>query len=120
MKKLLVLLMVLGLALPSHAGIKIKDVIGTWNYEVEVDGQALTGKLEFIKAEKGLDGKALTDNGEVYILDDIKIKEDNVLHFTLKIDGLLYEVDVTLVKDKFDGTVSNPETDAPITGEKIT
>lgn len=119
MKKLLVLLMVLGLTIPSHAGVKIKDVVGTWNYAVEVEGQTLTGKLEFIKAEKGLDGKALTDNGEVYILDDIKIKEDNVLHFTLKIDGLLYKVDVTIQKDKFDGTVSNPETEAPIKGEKI-
>jgi len=120
MKKLLVLLIVLGLGLPSHAGVKIKDVIGTWKYEVEVEGETLTGKLEFIKAEKGIDGKALTDRGEVYILDDIRIQEDNVLHFTLKIDGLLYKVDVTLLKDKFDGTVSNPENDAPIIGEKIT
>ena len=86
---------------------------------MEVDGQTLSGKLEFIKAEKGLDGKALTDNGEAYNLDDIKIKEDNVLHFTLKIDGIPYEVDVTIVKDKFDGTVSNTEGEAPITGEKI-
>lgn len=119
MKSLLVLLMVLGLALPSQAGVKIKDVIGTWKYEVEVEGQTLTGKLEFIKAEKGLDGKALAGNGEVYVLDDIRIQEDNVLHFTLKIDGLLYKVDVTIIKDKFDGIVSNPNNDAPIIGEKI-
>lgn len=112
--------MVLGLALPSYAGVKIKDVIGTWKYKVEVDGETLTGKLEFKKAEKGLAGEALTDNGEVYILDDIKIKEDNVLQFTLKINGLLHEVHVTLIKDKFDGTVSNPEGEAPIIGKKLT
>ncbi len=119
MKKLIVLLMVLGWALPSQAGVKIKDVIGTWKYVVEVDGQTLTGKLEFEKAEKGLTGEALTDNGEVYVLNDIAIKEDNVLQFTLKINGLLHKVHVTLLKDKFDGTISNPEGEAPIKGEKI-
>jgi hypothetical protein len=119
MKKLLLLIVVLGLTLPSFAGIKIKDVIGTWIYEVVSEGQILTGKLVFEKGNPGVAGKVYTDGGEVYVLEDIQIKEDNVLWFTLKIDGQEHRVSVTVQKDKFDGTVSNEERGFPITGEKI-
>ncbi len=119
MKKLLVLVMVLGIALPSFAGIKIKDVIGTWIYEVVSDGQILTGKIVFEKGNPGVAGKVFTDDGEVYVLDDIEIKEDNVLSFSLKINDQGYKVSVTVQKDKFDGTVSNEEGKAPISGGKI-
>ncbi len=119
MKKLLVLVMILGIALPSFAGIKIKDVIGTWIYEVVSDGQILTGKIVFEKGNPGVAGKVFTDDGEVYVLDDIEIKEDNVLSFSLKINDQGYKVSVTVQKDKFNGTVSNEERKAPISGEKI-
>jgi hypothetical protein len=119
MKKLLVLVMVLGLALPSFAGIKIKDVIGTWIYEVVSEGQILTGKIVFEKGNPGVAGRVFTDNGEVYDLEDIQIKEDNVLSFSLKINDQGHMVSVTVQKDKFDGTVSNEERKVPISGEKI-
>lgn len=113
--------MVLGLALPSFAGVKIKDVIGTWNYEVVTsDGQILTGKLEFEKGNPGVAGKAITAGGEVYVLDDIKIEEDNVLSFSLKINEELHQVLVTIEKNTFAGTVQNEEVKVPISGDKIT
>ncbi len=118
MKKLLVLVMVLGIALPSFAGIKIKDVIGTWIYEVVSEGQILTGKIVFEKGNPGVAGKVFTDDGEIYVLDDIEIKEDNVLSFSLKINDQGHKVS-TVLKDKFDGTVGNEEGKAPISGEKI-
>ena len=43
MKKLLTLVFVLGIVLPAFAGVKIKDVIGTWKYEVVVDSNTLKG-----------------------------------------------------------------------------
>jgi ribosomal protein L35AE/L33A len=119
MKKLLVLVMVLGIALPSFAGVKIKDVIGTWKYEVKSEGQILTGKIVFEKGKPGVVGKVFTNNGEVYVLEDIQIKEDNVLSFSLKINDQGHKVSVTLQKDKFEGTVSNEERGFPISGEKI-
>jgi hypothetical protein len=119
MKKLLVFIMVLGLALPSFAGVKIKDVIGTWIYEVVSEDQILTGKIVFEKGNPGVAGKVFTDGGEVYVLEDIQIKEDNVLWFTLKIDGEEHKVSVTVEKEKFDGTVSNEDQKVPISGEKI-
>ena len=119
MKKLLVLVMVLGIALPSFAGIKIKDVIGTWIYEVVSEGQILSGKIVFEKGNPGVAGKVFTDDGEIYVLDDIEIKEDNVLSFSLKINDQGHKVSVTVLKDKFDGTVGNEEGKAPISGGKI-
>ena len=119
MKKLLLIFTVLGLTLSSFAGVKIKDVIGTWIYEVVSEGQILTGKIVFEKGNPGVAGKVFTDNGEVYDLEDIQIKEDNVLSFSLKIDGQRHMVSVTVQKDKFDGTVSNEERKIPISGEKI-
>lgn len=120
MKKLLLFVMVLGMALPSIAGIKIKDVVGTWNYEVVTsDGQILTGKIVFEKGNPGVAGKVFADDGEVYVLNDIEIKEDNVLSFSLKVNDLAHKVSVTVQKDKFNGTVKNEEREAPISGEKI-
>jgi hypothetical protein len=119
MKKLLVLVMVLGITLPSFAGIKIKDVIGTWIYEVVSEGQILAGKIIFEKGNPGVAGKVFTGDGVIYVLDDIEIKEDNVLSFSLKINDQGHKVSVTIQKDKFNGTVSNEEGEAPISGEKI-
>ncbi len=119
MKKLLLLIVVLGLTLPSFAGIKIKDVIGTWIYEVVSEGQIFSGKIVFIKGNPGVAGEVFTDEGEVYVLDDIQIKEDNVLSFSLKINDQGHTVSVTVQKDKFNGTVRNEEGEAPISGEKI-
>ena len=111
--------MVLGLAMPSSAGVKIKDVVGTWNYEVLTsEGQILTGKIVFEKGNPGVAGKAFTHEGEVYDLNDIQIKEDNILTFSLKVNDLKHKVVVTVEKDKFLGTVSNDEREAPISGEK--
>ena len=37
MKKLFIALFVLGFALPTFAGLKVKDVVGTWSYEIVTD-----------------------------------------------------------------------------------
>ncbi len=52
MKKLVIALFVLGIALPSFAGLKVKDVAGTWSYEIETEYETLTGKLVFEKNGK--------------------------------------------------------------------
>ena len=46
MKKLFILLFVLGVSLPSLAGLKEKNVIGTWSYKVETDQESLTGTIK--------------------------------------------------------------------------
>jgi len=51
MKKLLILLFVLGVSLPSFAGLKEKKVIGTWSYKVETDQETLAGTMKFVKED---------------------------------------------------------------------
>ena len=119
MKKLLVLLIVMGMGLPSYAGIKIKDLIGTWKYEAVVDTETLAGQFTFEKKEGELTGEVHTSEGDIFPMTIIKIKKDNVLYFELKDNGEVYKVTVILHKDKFIGSVSDGENEAPITGEKV-
>ena len=111
--------MVLGIALPSFAGIKIKDLLGTWKYEAVVEMQTLAGKFSFEKKDGELIGEVNTGEGETFLMNTIEIREDNVLYFELGDNGEVYKVTVTLMKDKFAGTLSNGQEEAPISGEKI-
>ena len=47
MKKILILLVVAAISIPSFAGLKEKDVIGKWSYKVETPDEILTGTFTF-------------------------------------------------------------------------
>ena len=119
MKKLLLLVMVLGITLPSFGGIKIKDLLGTWKYEAVVEMQTLAGEFSFEKKDGELIGEVKTSEGETFLMNTIEIRENNVLYFELGNNGEVYKVTVTLHKDKFEGMVRGSEGEAPISGEKI-
>ena len=84
MKKVIIALFVLGIALPSFAGLKVKNVAGTWRYQIETEYETMSGTLEFEKDGKGLTGQVITDDGDIIPLSKVEIMENNVLHFELK------------------------------------
>ena len=86
MKKLFIALFVLGIALPSFAGLKVKNVVGSWSYQIETEYETLTGTLIFEKDGKGLTGQVITDDGQTIPLLKVEIKEDNVLYFEVEVD----------------------------------
>jgi hypothetical protein len=64
MKKLLIGLFILGIALPTFAGLKPKDVAGTWSYELNMEGQTVGGQLKFVRDGRELTGEVITGEGE--------------------------------------------------------
>jgi len=118
MKKLLFVLFVLGISLQSFAGIKEKDVIGTWKYKVETDEGTLTGNLVFEKKEGKLVGVVNTDDGEMITISNIEIRDNDILYFEVDTGYESLELSVTVTKNTFSGTVGNETGSYPITGEK--
>ena len=119
MKKLLLLVMVLGITLPSFGGIKIKDLLGTWKYEAVVEMQTLAGEFSFEKKDGELIGEVKTSEGETFLMNTIEIRENNVLYFELDTGYETLQATVTVEKKKFSGTVGNNQGEMPFTGEKI-
>jgi len=119
MKKLVIALFVLGIALPSFAGLKVKHVVGTWSYQIETEYETLTGTLKFEKDGKGLTGHVTSDAGDIIPLLKVEIRENNVLYFELEVDYNLLKANMTIDGKKYKGTIGTDGGEAPVTGEKI-
>ena len=119
MKKLMLIVLVLGMALPSFAGIKDKDVIGTWRYKVETDEGELTGTITIEKKEGSLVGEVNTDEGEVFAFSKVELKEDDVLYMELDTGYELLELSLTVKGKAMEGTVGNESGSFPMTCEKV-
>jgi hypothetical protein len=120
MKKLIIALFVLGIALPSFAaGLKVKDVVGTWSYEIVTDMETLTGTLKFEKDGKELTGQIITSDGQTIPLSNVQIKENNVLYFEMEVDYNLLKSTMTIEGKKYTGTILADGGEVPVTGEKI-
>ena len=119
MKKLVIALIVLGFTLPSFAGIKVKDVVGTWSYKIETGYETLTGKLVFEKDGKGLSGKVLTGDGQTFVMSKVEIRENNVVYFEMEVEYTLMEAHFTIEGKKYSGTYGNEQGTLTVTGEKL-
>jgi len=118
MKKLLIVLFVLGISLQSFAELSEKDVIGSWKYEVEINYEIMTGTMKFEKKEGKLTGEVTTDMGDYLPLTNVKIKENNILYFEITPEYDVIKANLTIEDKKFTGTIGNYEGEIPITGEK--
>ncbi len=119
MKKLLITLFVLVIALPAFAGLKVKDVAGTWSYEIVTDMETLTGTMKFEKDGKELTGNVYTDDGQTVPFTKVEIRENNVLYFELEVDYTLLEANITIDGKKYKGTIGTDGGEAPVSGAKI-
>jgi len=120
MKKLVLALFVLGIALPSFAGgLKVKDVVGAWSYEIVVDYETVSGTLKFEKNGKELTGKVITAEGQTYPMTKVEIRDDNVLYFEMEADYVPYKASMIIDGKKYKGTVDRDGVEVPVTGEKM-
>lgn len=111
--------MVLGIAFEASAKLKNKQVIGNWKYEVDAGGQQMTGIFKFIEKERALAGDVNTDDGYTLPFSKIELKENNNLYLEIKTDNDVIKIDLVVDREKFSGTGSSCDGDAPIKGEKI-
>ena len=118
-KKHLIVLFILGMALQSFTGLSEKEVIGSWKYEIEINYEVMTGILKFEKKEGKLTGEVQTDMGDYFALTNVEIKENNILYFELVPEYEVMKANLTVEDKKFTGTIGNYEGEIAITGEKV-
>lgn len=119
MKKLMFVMLVLGISMSSIAGPKEKDVLGTWKYKVETDQGDLTGTITIEKKEGKLVAEVQTDQGEVLTFSKVEIKEDDVLYMELDTGYELLELSLTVKGKSMEGTVGSTEGSFPMSMEKV-
>lgn len=119
MKKLMLVLFVLGITLSSFAVPKEKDVLGTWKYKVETDEGELTGTLKFEKKDGALVGEVNTDDGQVFSFSKVELRENDVLYCELDTGYEVLEISVSVKGKAMEGTVGSPGGSFPMTCEKL-
>jgi len=119
MKKLMLILFVLGMALPSFAKLKEKDVIGTWKYRVETGQGDLTGSIKIEKKDGKLVGEVHTDDGETFAFGKVEIQEKEVLYMELDTGSEVLEISLTLKDKNLEGKVGSSSGSFPMTAERI-
>ena len=119
MKKLFALFLILTISTQLFASLKEKHLIGKWKYAVETPDGNMNGFFKFVKTNGKLSGDVITDNGYTIPFTKIEIKEKNTLYLELQTDSDTIKVTVVVDGDKFKGTGTSYQGEAPITGEKV-
>ena len=119
MKKLLFLLIIIGISSQLSAKLKEKDLVGKWKYSVVSDQEKMTGVFKFVLTDKKLSGEVITDDGYTMPITKIVIQENNVLFLEIQTDTEKYQIKVNVDGKTFKGTGSSSQGEAPITGEKV-
>lgn len=119
MKKLLLVVFILGISTQLFADIKDKQLIGKWKYTVVTDQGEMTGHLKFVKEEGKLSGEVIGDDGNSFPVTKIELKEDDVLYFEVKPEYDVIKVTVKIEGKKFKGTGSTYDGEFGLTGEKV-
>ena len=118
MKKLFILLFVLGIASPILAQLDSKQLIGNWKYVAVTDQGDITGIFKFLEKDGKLSGDVITSDGYTFPITKIELKEESQLYFEVKTESDLVKVTVKVDGKNFKGTGTSYQGDAPITGEK--
>ena len=119
MKKLLLVIFVLGMSISSYAGLKEKHLIGKWKYEAVTEQGSIFGTLTFENKDGKLSGEVNTDDGDRFEFTKVEIRENNVLYFELETGYETIHATVTVEKKKFSGKVGNNQGEMPFSGVKI-
>ena len=118
MKKLLIVLLVMGISTQVFGKLKEKHVLGKWKYTVETDQGQMTGTFNIIKEDGKLAGDVLTDDGYTLPFTKVEIKEEKTLYLEVTTENDVITISVEVEGNGFKGTASSYMGDAPITGEK--
>lgn len=119
MKKLIILLFVLGLSISLFAQVTVKQVVGKWKYTVETPDGNMTGVFKFVETDAKLAGEVITDDGYTLPFSKIEIQADDKLYLEVKTENDLIKVTVKIEGENFAGTGTSYNGDAPIKGEKV-
>jgi hypothetical protein len=97
---------------------KGEDVVGTWDYSAPYAPYEYSkGKLIITQGEDKLEGKVDIDGYEMK-LNSVKV-EDDVLTFSLYVEGEYVSVKLTVKGDSLEGKASTSEGLLDVTGKKV-
>jgi hypothetical protein len=121
LKKLFILVIILGISICSNAGLKSKQVIGEWKSSMIVSNTEMTGSLIFYEKSGELQGEYIPSEGTKSNISKIKInKKNNTLCFQiLRETDIPIEFILIVEHKKFKGKGWISEANFEITGEKI-
>jgi hypothetical protein len=97
---------------------KDKDVVGTWEYSApNAPYEYSKGKIIITQGEDKLEGKVDIDGYEMK-LNSIKV-DDDVLSFSLYVEGEYVSVKLTIDGDSLEGKASTSEGLLEVTGKRV-
>ena len=118
MKKLSLFLFVFVFGFSAFAQLKSNQIAGSWKYNVVTDQGDMTGVFKFVDKEGKLTGDVITSDGYTIPITKIEMKEENTLYLEIQTDNDVIKVSLKVDGNKFKGTGTSYQGDAPITGEK--
>ena len=96
---------------------KDKDVVGTWDYSApNAPYEYSKGQIIITQGEDNLEGKVNIDGYEMK-LNSVKV-EDDVLSFSLYVEGEYVSVKLTIKEDALEGKASTSEGLLEVTGKR--
>ncbi|MCK5443675.1 MAG: hypothetical protein KAJ23_17455 [Maribacter sp.] len=120
MKKLVLASILLAFSAQAFAQLSEKQLMGTWNYTVDTDQGDMTGVLNFTEKEGKLTGEVATSDYQVFKMDVIELREENVLYFEMTPDYETFTATLKIEGDAFNGTSGPTHTQFEVQGEKQT
>lgn len=120
MKKLVLASIILTFSAQAFAQLSEKQLMGTWNYTVATDQGDMTGVLNFTEKEGKLNGEVATSDYQVFKMDLIELREENVLYFEMTPDYEKFTATLKIEGDTFKGKSGPAYTQYEVEGEKQT
>jgi len=118
MKKLFLVLFILGIIYQGNAQNDHSTILGKWKYNVETDYSPMAGVLIFSEKEGKLAGEVAPDEGGNFPMTKVEMHEDNTLYFELKPEYDVIKVTVKVDGKKFKGTGSTYQGEFALSGER--
>lgn len=121
LKKLFILLIVLGISISSFAGLKSKNVVGEWKTLIVISDSQMTGSFIFYEKSGELKGEYIPSEGTKSTTSKIKInKKNNTLTFEIPREtDIPIEFILIVEENKLRGKGWINDANFEITGEKI-
>jgi len=119
MKKLIFVLFALSLF--SHivnAQSDQEKILGKWKYSVEGDYSPMGGLLIFSEKDGTLKGEVAPDDGGLFPMTKVEMRENDTIYFELKPEYDVIKVSLKIDGNKLKGTGTTYQGEFAITGEK--
>lgn len=119
MKKLIFVLFSLSLfSFVVNAQSDHEKILGKWKYSVTTDSSPMGGVLVFSEKDGNLKGEVAPDDGGLFPMTKVEMRENNTIYFELKPEYDVIKVTLKMDGNKLKGTGSTYQGEFEVTGEK--